>query len=287
MKDDFLACCAPGTVCEESYVQVTGGVSLRVVSFKPLHESMYPVIVFVPGWISLMSAWREVMRELTAECNVIYIETREKITSRTKRDTRYGVQQLAEDISGVVAKLKGIHKHYVLAGSSLGATVVIESCRILKEKPHGVVLIEPNAEFRVPPLGLFIIKITSPYLYVLIKPVIKWYLRTFRLDIETDYAQYEKYCHSIDAADPWKLKKAAIAFSDYEIWDALPSISMPVLIFGASRDVLHEPENLKKMRLRMDRVTWIDLKTNKRTHSAEMVTHLRRFLAEIGKGART
>ena len=37
---------------------------------------------------------------------------------------------------------------------------------------------------------------------------VKWYLGKFRLDLENDMAQYEKYCNALDAADPRKLKPA-------------------------------------------------------------------------------
>ncbi len=285
MEHEIRASCAPGAVCDEVYVPVAPGVSLHVCSFQPPHKSTLPTLVFVPGWISLVSAWSKLLRALTQEFKVLYIETREKVSARTRWDTGYGVREIAHDIAHVVERMKDAQEQYVLAGSSLGATAVIESCRVMKRKPEGIVLIAPNAEFRIPPLGLFIIKITNPCLYMLIKPVIKWYLRVFRLDTRTDYAQYRKYCRSLDAADPWKLKKAAIAFSDYQIWGALQFISMPVLVVGASKDVLHEPDNLKKMRLRMGRVMWVDLETNQRTHSAEIVTYLKRFLEKCSQGA--
>jgi pimeloyl-ACP methyl ester carboxylesterase len=278
MSGDCSEFCAPGAHCSEQYFLVRPGISLRVVSFEPPHESTLPTIFFVPGWISLMSAWREVLRDLTRDFRIDYIETREKSSSRVQITARYGVEDIARDIAHVVSVLAR-ENGFVLLGSSLGATALIESCRFLKKKPRSLVLIAPNAEFRVPPLGLLIVRISSPSLYAIIKPVITWYLRTFRLDLKTDYAQYAKYCGSLDAADPWKLKKAAIAFSDYQIWGALRSVSMPVLVFGASKDVLHKPEHLKRMVSSLEQVTEIDLETNKRTHSAEMVSYLRRFLA--------
>lgn len=287
MSGDYNGHCAPGTNCSRQYVSVSPGVQVRVVSFTPLQASSFPLVVFVPGWISLIAAWSEVLAELTRDFNVCYIETREKITSRVRGEVRYGVAAIAQDIAGVVERLGIDHEPYVLVGSSLGATAVIESCRILKKKPQCLVLIAPNTEFRVPPLGLLIIRIVTPSLYMMIKPLIKWYLRTFRLDPGTDYAQYAKYCNSLDAADPWKLKKAAIAFSDYEIWGALRWVSMPVLVFGASKDVLHEPENLRSMLARMERVTHVDLETNRRTHGPEMVFHLRDYLGTLAKGDRT
>jgi pimeloyl-ACP methyl ester carboxylesterase len=268
----------------EEYIRVDSGVALRVVSFMPPFESPFPSIVFVPGWISLISAWHEVLRELTKDFRVIYVETREKITSRVKGDAGFGVEDIAEEIAAAVSIMKCRSNGFVLLGSSLGATAVIESCRFLRQEPHCLVLVSPNTEFRIPPPGLFIIRMMPPSSYRIIKPIIKWYLRTFRLNVEADYPQYAKYCNSLDAAVPWKLKKAAIAFSRYQIWKVLRSVRVPVLVFGASRDALHGPENLERMLERLARVTMIDLETNKRTHSGEMVHHLRRYLKRYVKG---
>jgi homoserine acetyltransferase len=98
------------------------------------------------------------------------------------------------------------------------------------------------------------------------------------LDIENDYAQYEKYCHALDAADPWKLKKAALAFSRYTVWDILKTIEYPILIIGASKDILHEPVNLHKMVKMMRNATYLDMETNERTHSEEMVKKMRKYI---------
>jgi pimeloyl-ACP methyl ester carboxylesterase len=286
MNDDASEYCVPGTRCSDKYVAISPGISLRITSFEPPCDGGFPTVVFVPGWISLMSAWDEVLRELSRDFKVVYIETREKISSRVKEEASHGVSHIAKDIARVVSGLNE-KNGVVLLGSSLGATAVIESCRFLTEDPRCLVLIAPNAEFRIPPLGLFIIRVTTPYLYFVIKPIIKWYLRTFRLDLDSDRAQYTKYCNSLDAADPWKLKKAAIAFSDYKVWNTLECVSMPVLLIDASLDVLHEPENLKKMASHMKQVTRIDMKTNKKTHSNEMVYELRNYLRKLRQGGGT
>ena len=115
----------------------------------------------------------------------------------------------------------------------------------------------------------------------MLKPFIKWYLKTFRLDIKSDYAQYAKYCRALDAADPWKLKKAALAFSRYEVWNLLESIEYPSLIVGASKDSRHEPENLKRMVAMMPHATYLDMETNKNTHSKTLVEEMRKYLQRL------
>jgi pimeloyl-ACP methyl ester carboxylesterase len=128
---------------------------------------------------------------------------------------------------------------------------------------------------------LFVVTLFYPPLYALIRPTVKWYLKNFRLDVRSDQEQYVKYCKALDAADPWKLKKALLSVSKYEIWDRLEFLDIPTLLVGASKDVLHEPENLRKMASNIHNAVTIDLETNKRTHSEHVVQGMRAFLARI------
>ena len=101
------------------------------------------------------------------------------------------------------------------------------------------------------------------------------------MDVESDYTQYEKYCNNLDAADPWKLKKGALSLSKYQVWDLLKDIEIPTLIVGASKDVLHEPEYLQRMVSMMKNATFLDLETNKQTHSEIVVKEMRKYVAEL------
>jgi len=275
--------CAPGTIIQEEYVQVNPQVSLRVIRFAPQQPTQNPVMVFVPGWISLIHGWKDVLREMTRDFTVYYVETREKISSRVSGNVPYTVEALGKDIVQIIDHYHLQDNQYILFGSSLGATVILDSCRFLRRHPRALILVGPNAVFRVPRLGMFIIRIFYPGFYPLIKPIVKWYLHNFRLNVESDYAQYVKYCRAIDAADPYKLKKAVIAFSRYQVWELLPNIPYPTLIIGASKDKLHEPENLKRITAMLPKATYLDMETNKMTHGAQVGEKVRQYLVQLEK----
>lgn len=276
--------CAPDTTFRDEMIAVSDKVSLRVFTFTPAIDKGNPEVILVAGWISQISGWKDVMREMTKDFRIYYLETREKISSKVTGKVQYGVEDIGNDIVSLISYLKLKSGTYILLASSLGATAVLDCCRFLAEDPLCLVLIGPNAVFRVPGLGMFIIRIFPPALYAVIKPVVKWYLRNFRLDLKSDYAQYVKYCNALDAADPWKLKKAVIALSIYEVWPLLESIDYPTLIIGASKDRLHEPQNLQRMVSMMKNASYIDLETNKITHSIRMVDEMRRYVLQIQAG---
>ena len=280
---DLTEICAPGTRVEEEMVPVSENVKLKLVHFYPQEKTSNPPVLFIAGWITLIEAWKDVLHEMTKDFEVHYVETREKMSSQVSGKVNYGVEDIGKDIAALVAHFKFKPKNYILFGSSLGATAILDSTQHLPVEPLCLVLIGPNAVFRVPRFGKAIIFFFYPGFYAILKPFIKWYLKNFRLDVEKDYAQYEKYCRNIDAADPWKLKKAAWLLAKYAVWDLLPKIEIPTLIAGASHDTLHEPENLKKIVSMMPKATYIDLETNKRTHQAVMVEKMREYIKSIHK----
>jgi pimeloyl-ACP methyl ester carboxylesterase len=270
--------CASHVQADEQWIEAAAGVKLRLVSFISNSPKKNPPVFFVAGWVSLMEAWQEVLREMTKEFTVYYLETREKISSQISGSQSFGVEQLGQDLVVIADKLNLKDHNFILFASSLGATAVLDSYQKLIRKPSCLVLVGPNAEFRVPKTWYYIVKYFYPPLYNIIKPSVKWYLRHFRLNIESDAEQYRKYSRSLDAGDPRKLKKALLALSSYQIWPRLAEISCPALIIGASEDKLHEPENLKKMVDLLPAAEYIDLRTNMRTHSSEMVSHFNTYV---------
>lgn len=281
MTENLSDYCAQGSNCQEEMIPVTGNISLKVITFTPAIENDNPVILFIPGWISLIKGWKEVLQEMTKDFTVYYVETREKISSNVTGKIEYSVEATGKDIVELISKLNLKNQRYVLFGSSLGATSILDCYRFMKEDPLCLVLIGPNAEFRIPRYGIVMIKLFYPPFYNFFKPYVKWYLKTFRLDAKSDRAQYEKYSSVLDAADPWKLKRAALAVSKYTVWNLLSAIKYPALIIGASKDKLHEPDNLKRIVSMMKFATYIDLETNKGTHSKEVVDEVRKYLSNL------
>jgi len=279
--EDFNGFCAPNTKIQVRNVALKNSVSLRVITFSPSVATDNPQIVFIPGWISLIHGWQNALLEMSRDFTIHYVETREKISADVNLKARFRVDDFAQDIAGVVDYFSLPEKGYILLGSSLGATTIIDSYRFLPRQPLCLVLICVNAIFYIPKFWQNIVRFFPPRLYLGIKPVIKWYLRNFRLDVASDAAQYAKYCRNLDAADPWKLKKAALAFIHYSIWNRLPEIKVPALVIGASKDELHNLEDIRRIAQLLPNSTFVDLETNSQTHSAAMVIELRKYIKSL------
>ncbi|MBN1351949.1 alpha/beta hydrolase [candidate division KSB1 bacterium] len=281
--DILNRCCAPDVTLDETMVPVKADISLRLIKFTPPAPISNPPVIFVPGWITRIEAWEKVLREMTSDFVVYYVETREKISSQVNRKTPISVQSLGEDLVNLVEALELLPKSYILLGSSLGATAILESCRSLETDPLCIILIGPNASFHIPRAGLVLIKICHPVMYFGIRPVVKWYLKTFRLDSESDYAQYRKYCNALDVADPFKLKKMALSMPSYQVWDFIEDIDYPALLIGASKDLLHDKDVIQSMTSKMNHATYLDMQTNAATHSPGVVYEIRKYLGRFAR----
>lgn len=253
-------------------------VSLKLIRFSPQKESSNPALVFIAGWVTQVETWREALSGLSPDYPIYYLETREKVSSQMPKDARYGVQDIADDIATLIEKLDMKSKSYILMGSSLGATAIVEACQLLKPKPVSLILINPNAEFRVPTIWKIIVTLFYPPLYFLLLPAVKWYLRKYRLNVKADPKQYSKYARALDDADPRKLKKAVSALSGYSIWNSLKYVTCPTLIIGASEDKLHEPRHLQRMANELGDVKVVDLETNKAAHGQALIELVYKYL---------
>jgi pimeloyl-ACP methyl ester carboxylesterase len=267
---DYSLYTDPSTSVKESMFNVSDGVSLKLIDFTPRSVSQgKPIILFVAGWISLISGWKGVLKVLTAEHKVIYIESREKQSSTVSdvKKVSFSIERLKLDIAEIIEKVIPPSEKFILAGSSLGASAILEYCASDKREPLSAVLIAPNTEFRFPKVLGSIIPALHPSLYLFVKPVIKWYLRNFRLDKKNSKEQIEKYENTLDCADPYKLKANALAIRSYAIWDHITDINVPCLIMGATTDTLHATEDIKRLIKIIPDSTYIELKSNMETHS--------------------
>ena len=255
---------------KEYRVDVSDGVSLKIIDFTSQNVAPEkPVILFVAGWISLISGWKEVLKVLTAEHRVIYLESREKQSSIVPdvKKVSFAMERFKLDISEMIKKVILPTEKFILAGSSLGSSAIIEYCRLESPKPLSAVLIAPNTEFRFPKILGSIIPAIHPSLYLSVKPLIKWYLKNFRLDKNKCKEQIEKYENTLDCADPYKLKANALAIKNYSVWEHSGNVNIPCLIIGATKDTLHDAENIKRLLKVIPKSTYVELESNMETHS--------------------
>jgi len=276
-KENLSDFCAPETSFSVRMIHISNRVFLRVVTFYPKLKGESLHVVLIPGLVSVMLTFKNILKELTKDFVVYYVETREKSSSIVPDKSDYHVESIGRDIIAVISHLDLKENKYILCGTSLSATAIIDRFNEFKAQPRCMVLLEPNAIFDYPRWSLFIIRYSAP-LYRFIKPIAKWYLRNFRVNTEEDNEMYEINCRALDAADPFKLRDVVLSIASYQIWDRLSSINSPALIVCASKDTFHRHDDIAKLVSMIKGSTYCDLETHKRIHSWEFVDRMRNYI---------
>jgi len=271
MLDDFLV--NKNFRVKEKTLCLPDKVEIKIFDFEPENpDPEKSIIVFVAGWISLISGWKDVLSILAPKYRILYVETREKRSAKfpDMETTDLSIEQMSRDIDVLVDDIIPIGQPFYFAGSSMGATVILDYLAIKKRHPVNSFLISPICDFPFPGWILFIIKFFPAMLYTVIRPVLKTYLSYFRLDNKNEPDQVKKYCGTIDAAEPVRLKANAYAIRNYSLWEKLSDIKSPVVIIGAKTDNLHGIDIMEKMVKIMPLSRLEMMESNKETHSAKV-----------------
>ncbi|GAB6095599.1 hypothetical protein JCM14469_18510 [Desulfatiferula olefinivorans] len=253
-------------------VTVSDGVTLSLYDFQPKNPaSPLPVLVFVPGWVSLMSGWTEVLKVLTPKARVLYLETREKRSARLPEGPlpEFTLARMSADLAEVIGQELPEDTPFVLAGSSLGATVILEYLNGQNARlPRNTVLISPITEVDFPMWAQWIIRWVPPSAYALIRYVAIFYLTRFRVDKRKEPEQAAKYTGTLMAAEPVRLKANARALSGYSVWNRPTGVDARILLVGARTDKLHGLDDLRRMAEALPQARLSIMESNRATHSA-------------------
>jgi len=273
---------APRVQFKERRLTVEEGVSLRLFEWQPEIEDGADPILFVAGWISLVTGWVPLLEKLVRNRPVYYLETREKssaeITQDLMRPSSFSVPRLAEDLVEVSNQLELDGDRTILFGSSMGSNAILEALKGDRMKAKGAFVVGPNAEFHFPWWGRPLVHLPS-WVYSAAKPFVLWYLRTFRVNEREDPEQMARYVRTVRAADPKRIMLSARAVIDYDAMPGLDTISSPVAVAYAANDTLHGAEEVQRIVDTMPRGVAVKCPSNTYMHTADVVTDLDRFLA--------
>jgi hypothetical protein len=164
-------------------------------------------------------------------------------------------------------------------GSSMGATAILEALKNNALKARAAFLIGPNGEFKGPPILKHLINLPHQS-YHIIKYIILWYLKTFRVDTEKEPEQMQRYKKTLHSPDTQRIRlsaKAAINMK-YQVWPDIETIQTPVALAYASTDKLHSTVNIRRIANSLPKSVIITCESNRYMHSAKILDDLYTFL---------
>lgn len=272
-----------GATCETITIAVEENVRLNVFRLTPENPESKTPVVMVTGLGTIFESFQKVISYLTKRVPLIYIETREKRSSQIEGNTSFGVEIQSVDLVKIIDFLKFDENGYFLLGYSYGAAIIAHSYSLLRNKPAGIIFLDPTPAFRYPKWSLFLIRNFGSRLYFIIKPVAKWYLGNFYINKKEDHEMAVISSQVLDYADPRKLRQAILDIAGYEVWDSLEAINCRTLVVGTSKDGFHNLAEVERMMQMLANSEFLDIETNLRSHSIEMGEIALRFFQKLLK----
>ncbi len=275
---------AAAAVFSERYVRVSDGTELRILAWKPEPAVAKAPLVFLAGWVSVLAGWADLLRVLTQQRPVFYIESREKRSARIPRErlgkTCFTIPRLADDLLAVVDQLDLDLSETVFFGSSMGSNAILEALKHGRLKARGAFLVGPNGEFRFPWWGKILIRFPAIG-YHPVKYVVLWYLRHFRVAAKQEPEQMQRYERTLREAHPVRIKLSAQAVQGSKIWHGLETIEVPVAIAWAPSDTLHGADDGKRIADLLPAGRSIRCLSNRHTHGPAIIKELNEFWQDI------
>jgi len=275
---------APGAYFKSEFISASDDVKLKVLQWQPAIEesegSVEPVI-FVPGWISHVFSWAELLPPMIKKRRVFYIETREKISAHIKKEkigiNDFTIPRIALDIINVCNRLPIDLEKAIVMGSSFGATALLEAFKNNNLNVRCAFLVGPNSEFSAHPLMQTLLFLPD-FSYHFLKYFVLWYLRTFRVDAKKEPEQMRRYKITVKTAHPRRIKMSVKAAMKYKLWPDLETVQIPTALAYAPTDTLHSKDNIKKIAQILPHSQIIACPTNKYMHSADLLKNIEDFI---------
>ncbi len=263
------------------------GAQIRVLEFNLAENPSEYVIVLIPGFLTVFQSWQRVMELLTPKYKVLYLETREKVTcyvpKKLARKIRLTI--MAQDLKEVFEQLNFKEQKYLVLTSSLSGNIMTEALANKWLNPTGNIMVGPSVAVHV---SLFVV-IMSALIPNFIKkavmvPSIKWYMKRFYVDVKAEPEQLDKYIRAFVEADLRRAMPLMRSFYRYSIWDMPSKIEVPTLLLGASADKMHAAQECLRTHELMPNSVYIDLGSNKATHSEPLIEELEKFIIRLDNG---
>ena len=257
----------------EQYLTMSDGTELRILqTFASKDTSEDFTLFIVPGWGSVVQGWDDVLLAAIPYFDIIYFESREKGSSRIGKKSTCDLNRLSSDIRETIELMDIKKGKLILFGSSFGSLILAHGLALNKYEAFLTVLIGAEARIDLPTFTRYLIPWFPPFLLNMFKPLARYWIRKYKSE---DAEQAAKYIRVFEEADAKKWQKVAKHAIFKWFWDIYEQIEDRVLLIGMEEDRYHELDQIKKISKLMKNSYYLDMKTNKNTHSDVMVKVLR------------
>ncbi|MGC9778663.1 MAG: alpha/beta hydrolase [Candidatus Heimdallarchaeota archaeon] len=267
-----------------AFYEMTDGTKIRVLEFDFAKNPNKYTLLFIPGFATVFQSWQEVLEPLSKEFRILYFESREKNSSimpTRKIERNINLHKMAYDIKETFEQMGLKDQNYITVCSSTGGTIEIEALSEKWISPNGAVMVGPTVEYHLSLIAPLLVSIVPKFVKNLFTPIFRWYVGKIYVDKKENPEQYAKYVRAGEEIKLRKVRKILWQMTKYKCWDMLPKIGTKCLLVGASSDKMHATEETKKTHELIPNSAFIDLGSNKATHSQPLVDAIKSFTENL------
>lgn len=260
-------------------IPLSDGSQIRTLKTEaPKETANNFTLVLIAGWVSIVLGWDDLLMEAKEFFNILYIESREKITSIVPKKGQFDLDRYALDIKEALEYHQLKEEETITLSTSFGAIVVALMLNKLDVNPYLSILIGPIERIPIP-LAIKLALIIFPvWMFNLIKPIGCWWVSKFKSE---DEYQAARYIRAIRNSEPRKWKKTTKHVVFAKFWDIYDGLENNILVIDESEDPLHDTEKTRKIASLMPNSRLVDIKTNRAAHSSPMLEIMRDEVKDV------
>ena len=271
-----------GRVADEHWIEVESGVSIRVLVWD--EEGVEPdsgTVVMVPGWGSLFEGWRPLVTEWVKSRHLIYIETREKASSKFDRRISkddFSIERHSKDIATVLEALDVEQENIDWYSSSLGSTLLIDAFEKGDLGGRSSVLLAPNPDFKFPLWSRMIIY--SPLPMVAFRKMVGFVAWVVNRRTKEE-GQKVRYRRALLAQDVQRMLLSARWNLGYSLPRDLSKIEVPCAVMTAASDTLHDFDKVERIADSIPDCRMIKVPSNQYAHEPDVLSEIGDFHSSL------
>ena len=277
-----------GNVADEHWIEVESGVSIRVLVWNSEGTGLDSgTVVMVPGWGSLFEGWRPLVTEWVKSRHLIYIETREKASSKFNRRISkddFSIGRHSKDVAAVLESLDVDQANIDWYSSSLGSTLLIDAFEKGYLGGRSSVLLAPNPDFRFPLWSRMIIY--SPLPMVAFRRMVGFVAWVVNRRTKEE-GQKVRYRRALLAQDVPRMLLSARWNLGYSLPEDLSHIEVPCAVMTATSDTLHDFDKVQRIADSIPNCRMIKVPSNQYAHEPGVLREIREFHSSLTLSVRS
>ncbi len=266
-------------IADERFFLASDGSEIRVLTSKPQEKpgNGYTLLL-LPGWNTVVPGWDKVLMEATKDFDILYIESREKASSKLIKKPRNDPDRHSSDIQEVLNDFEIDQKKLIIFSSSFSVFFAADGLAQNKFDPFFTIFLGPSWRLNMPPITRYIMYVLPNFVLGPTKPIWRWWIRKRKSE---DPEQAAKYIRALDEASAKKWRTVAPKFAHVRFRYTYEKIENHIVVIGMETDKMHKAQESKDIANFLKNSTYIDMGTNKKTHSAEMTKEIRKLITKI------